>query len=94
MRSAAIAVLLLGAVAGADAQTLDLSGEVSLQARWYPESPAFRDQRSGTGGLVVEPTLYGEVGQETSFAFTPFYRKRCVGVTFCLGGYLRLHYVG
>ena len=73
-RGGAIAAVLLLAAAGAEAQTLDLSGEVSFQARWYPESPAFAGQRSGTGGLVVEPTLYAEAGPETSFTFTPFYR--------------------
>ena len=31
-------------------------------------------QRSSTGGLVVEPTLYGEVAQRTSFTVTPLYR--------------------
>ncbi len=70
----ALAALLLLGAAGAEAQTLDLSGEVSLQARWYPESPAFRDQRSRTGGLVVEPTLYAEAGPGTSFTLAPFYR--------------------
>ncbi len=70
----AIAALLFAATAGAEARPLDLSGEASLQARWYPESPAFRDQRSSTGGLVLEPTLYGEAGGQTSFTVTPFYR--------------------
>ena len=70
----AVAALLLMAAASAEAQTFDLSGEVSLQARWYPESPAFQGQRSSTGGLVLEPTLYGEVAQNTSFTLTPFYR--------------------
>ena len=31
-------------------------------------------QRSSTGGLVVEPTLYGEVAQRTSFTLTPLFR--------------------
>ena len=70
----AIAVLVLTGAAGAAAQTLDLSGDLSLQARWYPESPALPGQRSGTGGLVVEPTLYGETARGTSFTVTPFYR--------------------
>ena len=64
----------LMAAAGAEAQSLDLSGDLSLQARWYPQPPAFPGQRSGTGGLVVEPTLYGEVGQTSSFTLTPLYR--------------------
>ena len=60
--------------AGAGAQSLDISGDLSLQARWYPQSPAFPGQRSGTGGFVVEPTLYGELGPTTSFTLTPLYR--------------------
>ena len=56
------------------AQALDLSGDLSLQARWYPQSPAFPGQRSTTGGLVVEPTLYGDIAPTTSFTVTPLYR--------------------
>ena len=70
----AIAALVLMAAAGAQAQALDFSGDLSAQARWYPQSPAFPGQRSGTAGLVVEPTLYGEIAQTTSFTLTPLYR--------------------
>ena len=70
----AIAALVLVAAAGAEAQTLELSGDLSLQGRWYPESPAFPGQRSGTGGLVAEPSLYGEFSETTSVTLTPFYR--------------------
>ncbi len=70
----AIAALVLMAAAVAEAQTPDLSGDLRLQARWYPQSPAFPDQRSGTGALVVEPTLYWESAQGTSLTLTPFYR--------------------
>ena len=70
----AFAALALIAAAGAEAQSLDLSGDLSLQARWYPQSPAFPGQRSSTGGFVVEPTLYGEVGETASFTLTPLYR--------------------
>ena len=70
----AVAALVLMVAAGAEARSFDLSGDLSLQARWYPQSPAFPGQRSGTGGLVAEPTLYGEVGQTSSFTLTPLYR--------------------
>ena len=70
----AIVFLVLAGAAGAGAQTLDFSGDLSLQARLYPQSPAFPGQRSGTGGLVVEPTLYGEIAHRTSFTLTPLYR--------------------
>ena len=67
------AMAALAVMASADAE-VDIAGEASLQARWYPQSPAFPGQRSSTGGLVVEPTLYGEIGQEVSFTVTPLYR--------------------
>ena len=62
------------AAAGVAAQTLDFSGDVSLQARWYPESPAFSGQRSSTARLVVEPTLYADIAHTTSVTLTALYR--------------------
>ena len=69
----AIAALGLLCAPGVMAE-VDLSGDLSLQARWYPQSPAFQEQRSGTGGLVAEPTLYGDIAPTTSFTVTPLYR--------------------
>ena len=70
----AVAAMVLMAAACAEAQTLGISGDLSLQGRWYPQSPAFPDQRSSTVGLVAEPTLYGELAERTSFTLTTFYR--------------------
>lgn len=70
----AIGALTLMCATDAEAQVFDLTGDVGLQARWYPQSPAFPGQRSSTGGLVLEPTLYAETTQGTSFTFTPLYR--------------------
>ena len=70
----AIAALVLMAAAVAEVQALDISGDLSLQARWYPQSPAFQGQRSGTGGMVFKPTLYWDLAESTSFTFTPLYR--------------------
>ena len=70
----AIAALVLMIATGAEAQDLEFLGDLSLQGRWYPESPAFAGQRSGTAGLVVEPTLHGEVAKRTSFTLTGLYR--------------------
>ncbi len=70
----ALAALVLLAAAGAEAQTLDFSGDLSTQAQWYPQSPAFAGQRSATGGLVLEPTLYGDLAERTSVNLTAFYR--------------------
>ena len=70
----AMAALVLMGTAGAAAQTLDFSGDASLQARWYPQSAAFPGQDSSTAGMVFEPTLYAEAAQGTSFTLTPLYR--------------------
>jgi len=42
----AIVFLVLAGAAGAEGRTLDFSGDLSLQGRWYPQSPAFPGQRS------------------------------------------------
>ena len=60
--------------AGAEAQDIDFSGDLSLQGRWYLESPAFPGQLSTFGGVVAEPTQYAESAGGTNFTFTPFYR--------------------
>ena len=70
----AIAALLFMVPGGAEAQAVDFSGDLSFQTRWFPESPVFAGQRSGSGGLVVEPTLYWDVTDTTSVTFTPLYR--------------------
>ena len=66
--------LTLVVAAHAEAQVFELTGDLSLQARWYPQSPAFVGQRSSTAGFVLEPTLYAETTQGTSFTLTPLYR--------------------
>lgn len=70
----AIAALVLMLAGGAAAQTVDFSGDLSLQTRWFPEAPAFAGQRTGGGGMVVEPTFYWDIAERTSFTFTPLYR--------------------
>lgn len=75
MRSGgALAALALLVAAGAGAQSFDLSGDLSLQGRWYPRSPAFPGQRSSTAGMVVEPTLHADLTANASFTLTPLYR--------------------
>ena len=70
----AIVALVFMTTTSVEAQALELSGDLSLQTRWYPQSPAFPGQRSSTGGLVFEPTIYGEVAQRTSYTLTSLYR--------------------
>ena len=66
--------LALAPGAAAQAQTIDFSGTLSLQTRWYPESPAFDGQRSHASGFVAEPNLYTESAGGASFTLTPFAR--------------------
>ena len=72
----AMAVLASALAAGpaTQAQSFDYSGTLSLQSRWYPESPAFAGQRDHASGAVAEPTLYMESASGASFTFTSFAR--------------------
>ena len=62
--------LTLWATSGGAAQTLDFYGDLSLEARWYPQSPAFPGQRSSTAGLVAEPSFHADIGERASFTLT------------------------
>ena len=73
-RGGAFATLMVLGAAWVSPSTFDFSGEVSLQGRWYPQSPAFEGQSSSNEGLVAWATLYGTVAQNTSFVLTPLYR--------------------
>ena len=70
----AVAALVLMVASSAGAQALEFSGDLSLEGRWYPQSPASPGQRSSTGGLVFKPTVYEEVAQTTGFTLSLFYR--------------------
>ena len=59
---------------GLNGQSLDVYGDLSLQGRWYPQSPVFAGQRSTAGGIVAEPSLYADLGSTTSVTFTPLGR--------------------
>ena len=69
-----IAFFVVVAATGSAAQSFDVSGDVSLQGRWYPQSPAFIGQSSSTVGAVANPSLYVEFTPNTSFTFSPLYR--------------------
>ena len=70
----AIAAFVLLFPGGVEAQSIDFSGDLSLQTRWFPETPIFPGQRPGSGGVVVEPSLYFDITDRASFTFTPLYR--------------------
>ncbi|MXZ44187.1 MAG: hypothetical protein F4Z01_04310 [Gammaproteobacteria bacterium] len=71
-----VAFALLGFIGAtcAVAQTFDVTSEISLQGRWYPESPAFLEQSSSNFGMVAKTTLHLEITSKSSFTFTPLYR--------------------
>ena len=56
------------------AQELEISGEVSLQPRWYSKSLTAPNERSSTQGLVFQPEFYAEISPEASINLTPFFR--------------------
>ena len=70
----AVAALVFMVASSAGAHALDFSGDLTLEGRWYPQSPVFPGQRSGTAGLVLKPTLYEEVAQSTAVSVSLFYR--------------------
>lgn len=53
---------------------LELYGDASLQARWFPQSPLFAQQQSVDGGIVVEPSLYAELSPTVSLTLSGLYR--------------------
>ena len=72
--SSHIVALVLTVLAASAGHALDFSGDISLQARGYPQSAAFAGQRSATAGVVLKPTLQAELAGRTSFTLTPLYR--------------------
>ena len=71
-----VTVALLGFVCSTHsvAQTLDVNSEISLQGRWYPESPAYSEQSSSAIGAVAKTTFHVDISPKSSFTFTPLYR--------------------
>ncbi len=52
----------------------ELSGRVSLEGRAFPKTGIDASQRSYTTGFVVEPKLYLEEAEGSSFTLVPFFR--------------------
>ena len=66
-------VFSIGAHAGAEVD-FELSGRLSVESRWYPESPAYTSQSDHVGGLILEPELHFESADSWSFSLVPFLR--------------------
>ena len=52
----------------------ELSGRLSVESRWHPQSGAYAGQRSHASGFFVEPTLYLEDHGGRSLNLVPFFR--------------------
>ena len=59
---------------GLNAVGFELFGEVTLETRWFPQSPSFPLQKSYDGGLVVEPKFYAEFSPRVSLNVSGIYR--------------------
>ncbi len=58
-----------------DAFSVDVSGQIKFESRWYPERGAWPGQaRRDANGLVFEPKVYIENSRGWSFNLSPFVR--------------------
>ena len=62
------------ASAGSILDDYELSGRVSVDGRWYPQSAAHTGQRDQASGFVVAPRLYLENSGDASMTLEGFYR--------------------
>ena len=60
--------------AGAQIETRELSGRLSVESRWFPKSGAYSGQRAHGSGVVAEPRIYIEDVRGRSFTLAPFFR--------------------
>ena len=69
-----IALLCIPYFAYADS-TLEFSGSLSYEPRWFPRDPLFADQFSGVqNSFAFEPEWFLELGQDHQFSLVPFAR--------------------
>ena len=75
-RALAGAACLAAASGGATAQIeyVDLTGEMTVDARWFPDTGLYPGQTSTAGGFALAPRLYLETARGWSFNATPFLR--------------------
>ena len=60
--------------AQAEIAEIDLSGRLSPESRWFPQSALFDGQRSHASGFVAEPNLYLEDEAGRILNVTPWFR--------------------
>lgn len=59
---------------GAQIETRELSGRLSVESRWFPKTGAYSGQRAHGSGVVAEPKIYVEDVRGRSFTLAPFFR--------------------
>ena len=52
----------------------EVSGRIGIESRWYPDTAAYRGQKSSTNSLVLQPQFYLEDDEGRSVTLTPFLR--------------------
>ena len=58
----------------AQIETLEWSGRLSVESRWFPESGAYSGQRAHGSGFVAEPRIFVEDVRGRSLTLAPFFR--------------------
>ena len=81
LRCAALGAALIGVwILAADAGAADwieyheVSGRLSVDGRWYPQSAAHAGQRDHASGIVLAPKLYVEAADGASLTLEAFWR--------------------
>ncbi len=76
---APVAALVSGAALCGDVRAeselyFDLSGTISIENRWFPQTDLYPHQSRHASGVVFEPEFYFEGAEGWSFTLVPFFR--------------------
>jgi hypothetical protein len=58
----------------AQIETVEITGRLSVESRWFPKTGAYSGQRAHGSGVVAEPRIYVEDVRGRSFTLAPFFR--------------------
>ena len=73
MKLPAILLAILATLAEPSA-AMEFGGWAELEGRYFPGNPLFAGQRQNSVSGAIQPEIYQEWGNGSSFAFVPFYR--------------------
>ncbi len=76
IRSLLLAACLCGVSTSLQGQEVffDLTGDLTLESRWFPDQALYPGQTSSASGFSLTPSLYFEDARGWSFNLTPFLR--------------------